>query len=325
MSRYKLAARSLMSDSWLIWILISLCLLISTAGLLIGQTIILAVLAGLGMLGTSFAAWCYRKWEPSQLVPDMNSTYATVLVGIGLLFWSVVSLFILSVDGLAIIRIGLTLVFISLALWVGFGDRLCLSPILATAFIVSIMFAEPQMMKVMGYIWNLEPDRTQPWNGFFGGASVLVGFVMLWAFHGSASRKIEWNQSWLHYSYWFIDSELKIGQNDVPKSMLSRLNKRLTISATWSPLDASCLGVMVVVVVGLLYYAKNASEAVAPLLLFCSLLIIAVPACYFVACLPASFERLWITGVKESRIQTARALVIVALYRTTFVLAMLVC
>ena len=322
MNRHMLAARSLISDARLIWILMVLLVLLLIWFLAIGQTLFAVLLASLCSFGCGFAGWNYRKWESSQIVPNMNSTYANVLVAIGLVFWAIVSLFILSIDGLAINRIGVALIFIVVGLLIGFGDRFVLSPILFVGILVVTISGWSQTI-FMESIWDLQLDKTRPWNGLVGAASVLLGIGLMLVFHRTASRRIEWNQSWLRGNSWFSDTELSISRGGYPKWKLARLSKRLNVSATWSPLDVCCLVVLSAVVIGFLVFAGGTLDALVPLQCFCACIIVATPVSYFAFALPVSYERLWITGASDTRVKTARSLVAVACYRAVFVMVML--
>ena len=322
MNRHILAARSLVSDARLIWILIALLVLVLIWFLAIGQTLFTVFVAAFCSFACGFSGWNYRKWETSQIVPNMNSTYANVLVAIGFTFWAIVSLFILSIDGLAIIRMGVALILIVVGLLIGFGDRFALSPILFIVIFAGAITGWSQTI-FMDSIWDLQLDRTRPWNGLLSAASVLIGIGLMVVFYRTASRRIEWNRSWFHRSLWFSDTELSVSQGGYPKWKLARLSKRLNVSATWSPLDVCCLVVLSAVVIGFLVFAGGSMEALVPLQCICAYVLVATPVSYFAFALPISYERLWITGASDSRVETARSLVAVACYRAVFVLVML--
>ena len=119
MNRYVLTAKSLITNSWLVRIVLLLFAVVSLWMAFMGEAICVVILFTVLLAGTGYTARVYLQSERRRLVPGMNETCAAVSIAFLIVSWIVCSALIVGVHGFSPEAIGGCLCGLAFALWVG--------------------------------------------------------------------------------------------------------------------------------------------------------------------------------------------------------------
>ncbi len=315
-------ARSLMPDTpFIITATIVALLLAISASTSWGLPFFFTMFALACSMGLGHMTCLYQKSERRRLVPGMNETCASVAIAISAGLWLLNAAMIVFVYGTFPEAIGGALFVIAFSPWIGWGEGRVFHAFGLLFLVLFAVIATPAgPARIYGFYRELSLD-SRNWIGTGIGLSAVP---LLWRFGTLATLKIDpvsFKQKDGIISFLMLQQskseEVRQDSNervDMSVRLYTRI-RWMVLGKNYSKTIQFWGLTMALMVASVMFAARGKIAATAGFTCFASLMLAVAIPMSFLARVPQSFGRLWITGVSESRADTAAQLLKLTAFR----------
>ena len=314
--------RSLLPTSWILWLAVGLGLFLAMIGVRCGVAWFSGLM--LGFLGVSMGLsfYRYRCSELARTVPGLipSQAMATIQLSLALML-------IVGVSGIdtqtPFYSLSCCLLSLSLGLCVGIGLVWVFYLLCAVAILASTLYVfRFETLEI------LVAEVGTPGLGIVGIAMLLSGLWFGWYFWVRATANVEYEKPGAGFGAGSVakaSTAQKSGalydgasENDLSlqldtkrlragrRPVVGRLRKLLVARACLGPRDYVWSILFLLAVFGLLLYSRGRDELVTLYQYIYSMMVVCIPVTFFFSRFQTSFERMWLAGVADTRIQVVR-------------------
>ena len=333
-NRYYLTARSLMPDTALAVVGMFAFFLITMFAFVFWNAPPFLTMFGLSCaLGLGHMTCLFQTSERRRLVPGMNETCAAVAITITVAMWLFNVVMIVCQYGYVPEACGGTLLAIACGLWIGWGERRIYHAFVLLFIALFVLIATPDGPL---HVYNFYRSLSTGHRSLVGLGIGLTGVGVLWRFWTLATLRIgpaTFKQKRDIYSFLTtpralpeISNAREASSGFVEESAAApkRTSNSLATRLVWLIYGRAYFKKFhyVLVLLGfaliasMLLSARGHIEATAAFLLLATLAIFLIPLTLFLVRVPQAFARLWITGIADSRSETARQIMKLTALRT---------